>query len=76
MSIIAEMKQVQRQFNDFSNFLSNNSFKVINQASSQGAQQTTKQSIIDLNQHMEGVWNKAERVNTEMIRAFSQLIGK
>ena len=35
-----------------------------------------KQAAIELTQRIEGTWIKAERVNTEMIRAFSQVIGK
>ena len=42
----------------------------------QQLQTAQKQAGLELQQRIEGIWIKAERVNTEMIRAFSQLIGK
>jgi len=45
--------------------------------SAQGANKNEgRQTIIDMQKLIEGIWIKMERINTEMIRTFSQLIGK
>ena len=77
MANIAEMKAVQRSFSEFAVMLPTSSSKAAKNAalnSSSGQANNTKLVIMDLQQRIEGVWIKSERVNNDMIRMFSQLI--
>ena len=69
------MKQVQKQFTDFSQSVV---FKppTRGQAAANSGKNDSKQPIIDIQRRIENIWIKSERVNTEMIRTFSQLLGK
>lgn len=71
MSIVSELKQLQRQFTGFSQNLELKPTKTGAHGST--SKSADKNDIIEIQKNMEGIWIKAERVNTEMIRTFSQL---
>ena len=72
MQIIQEMKQVQRQFLDISQSLCKAA--KMQSSGAANAQNINKQATLEMQHRIEAIWIKAERVNTEMIRTFSQLI--
>jgi len=68
---------VQRQFNDFAQLIGGKQIKgVLNSAGGAANKSESRQPVIDMQKRIEGIWIKTERVNTEMVRTFSQLIGK
>ena len=77
MSVIQEMKQVQRQFTELAQSIGGKQMKgTQKESASAGNKNEGRQTILDMQKLIEGTWIKMERINTEMIRTFSQLLGK
>jgi len=69
------LKQLHRDFSEYASNLAKGAKSALpNQAQSDKA--ALKQAFVQLSSRMESISSKTERVNTEMIRSFSQLIGK
>lgn len=70
MQIVTETKQVQQQFNDFAAGVKPGKTSVA------AGSQNNNAVVKEIQQRIQGIWLKTERVNADMMRAFSLLLGK